>query len=107
VNARYSREREKVAEYERKRSKEPHRKAQMREYLKRKRVRYPEKTRAYNMVTRAIRNGELVRGPCERCGTTAKVQAHHHDYFKPLDVQWLCFKCHREHGHGQVVICQN
>jgi len=31
---------------------------------------------------------------CERCGSPKKVQAHHHDYTRPYDVQWLCAKCH-------------
>jgi hypothetical protein len=39
-----------------------------------------------------------LRQPCEKCGYH-KSQAHHHDYSKPLDVNWLCFACHRkEHG---------
>jgi hypothetical protein len=39
-----------------------------------------------------LRRGKLVRQPCEVCGS-ADSQMHHHDYSKPLDVQWLC----REH----------
>lgn len=43
---------------------------------------------------------------CEKCGA-AKVEAHHEDYGKPLDVMWLCRRCHKEmhrkthcnHGH--------
>lgn len=29
------------------------------------------------------------------CGTSEKVHAHHHDYAKPLEVRWLCFRCHK------------
>ena len=50
--------------------------------------------RAHNIVHRTIRSGELVRGPCELCGTTIKVDSHHEDYSKPLDVRWLCESCH-------------
>jgi hypothetical protein len=30
--------------------------------------------------------------PCKVCGD--KAQAHHHDYSKPLEVEWLCQKHH-------------
>jgi len=45
-------------------------------------------------VFNAIRDGVLIRQPCEKCGA-AYAQAHHDDYQKPLDVRWLCASCHR------------
>jgi hypothetical protein len=91
------------AAYERARSRRPERKAQIATYGKLRRIRRPERVRAAYLTSDAIRDGRLVRQPCEVCGTTLRVQAHHDDYTKPLDVRWLCFKHHREH-HGQVVI---
>ena len=52
--------------------------------------------RAHKQVEVAIANGSLVRMPCEKCGST-KVDAHHDDYSKPLDVRWLCRAHHLEH----------
>lgn len=43
-----------------------------------------------------IHDGELIKLPCEICGNI-KVEAHHDDYYRPLDVRWLCRKHHREH----------
>jgi len=48
----------------------------------------PEKVKAHRKVYSAVRNGTLIKEPCF-CGET-KVQAHHYDYSKPLDVEWLC-----------------
>ena len=31
---------------------------------------------------------------CEGCGYALPVAAHHPDYTKPLDVEWLCVDCH-------------
>ena len=49
-------------------------------------------TRARQTVRNAIRKGELKKQPCIVCG--AEAEAHHPDYTKPLDVDWLCRKHH-------------
>lgn len=58
-------------------------------------ARNPEKRRVHIITDNAIRDGRLVREPCKICGSK-KVQAHHDDYTKPLDVIWLCAKHHAE-----------
>jgi hypothetical protein len=56
----------------------------------------PEKYKAHYTVNNAIRGGRLVRPDvCERCGDTAKIEASHDNYSKPLEVEWLCRPCHR------------
>ena len=44
-------------------------------------------SQARSLVRIAILNGELSRGPCENCGSTSYVDAHHDDYSKPLQVR--------------------
>jgi len=83
------------AEYERSRANLPHRRA-----LSRKNR---QKSEARIAVNNAIRDGRLVRQPCQVCGVTARVEAHHDDYSRPLDVRWLCFTHHCE-VHGKVPI---
>jgi hypothetical protein len=60
-------------------------------------ARYPERERARNAVASAIRKGTLVRGACYRAGKgcEGKVEAHHDDYSRPLEVVWTCRKHHR------------
>jgi len=55
------------------------------------------------IVTQAIAKGILIPEPCEVCGVYGKdekgkrrVQAHHDDYNKPLQVRWLCLEHHKE-----------
>lgn len=97
----YQENREKVRAYDAERKKRPERKEQKLGYQKKRRVSHPEKAKANRMVGNAIRDGRLVRLPCEKCGDP-KSEGHHDDYSKPLEVRWLCFKHHREH-HGQRV----
>lgn len=65
----------------------------------------PDKVEAYKQVRTAIRKGILIRPLiCERCLLRPKlcrdgrssIQAHHHDYTKPLEVEWICIQCHRD-----------
>jgi hypothetical protein len=55
----------------------------------------PLKYAAYVAVSNAVRDGRLIRKPCEQC-STPKAGAHHDDYTKPLDVRWLCKLCHEQ-----------
>jgi hypothetical protein len=53
------------------------------------------KQRSRYLATRAKQNGELVAPKaCENCSRAAKLEMHHPDYSKPLDVIWLCKPCH-------------
>lgn len=57
---------------------------------------HPDKYIAHMMVRNKLRDRKLDRKPCEVCGTTRKVEAHHDDYSKPLNVRWVCKKHHME-----------
>ena len=88
--------------YEKERSQRPERRAAALRYQAKRRVEHKEKYIARQAVGNAIRDGRLMKGTCEVCGTRDRVEGHHDDYSKPLDVRWLCFRHHREH-HGQFI----
>lgn len=69
--------------------------------LKAYRAKYPERARAHRMVNYAKRMGYLKKQPCEVCGETYRVNAHHDDYSKPLEVRWLCYRHHHEHHKNE------
>lgn len=82
-----------VQEYDRVRSKKADRLEKFKEYSKRWRAKNPQAYQAHNAVNNAVRDGRLKKLPCEFCGRE-DVHAHHKDYSKPLEVIWLCPKCH-------------
>lgn len=82
-----------VQEYDRARAKTPARKQHIRNITKRWREKNPVAYQAQTAVSNAVRDRRLFKEPCVMCGDTT-VHAHHKDYSKPLDVVWLCAKCH-------------
>jgi hypothetical protein len=90
-----------VAEYESTARKTPRARA-VKAANQRRRHHGPErhKIMARVMVHDRIKSGKLARQSCEVCGN-AKVDAHHDDYARPLDVRWLCRRHHREH-HARI-----
>lgn len=101
VHENYVKRRPYYSAYEAERSQWPERKLAKHASEKLHRLAHPDRYRARLVVSKAIQRGALTRQPCQECGHE-KSQAHHDDHSKPLDIKWLCFKCHRE-SHGQVV----
>ncbi len=52
------------------------------------------KTKCRAMFSSAVRRGKIIKENCFVCGNAG--EAHHPDYGKPYDVEWLCSKHHRE-----------
>lgn len=65
---------------------------------------------AQNLLETALGQGIIERQThCSECGSTgtfkdgrSAIQAHHDDYNKPLDVRWLCQKCHHKWHSANV-----
>lgn len=97
-------------EYEKKRAILPHRVKLREEYsktdsykashyksIKKARIENPKKYKARNFVNNALRAGFLIKPQnCENCLLDKKLHGHHCDYNKPLDVMWLCSRCHAD-----------
>jgi len=84
-----------VRTYDRQRNSNPDRAAARKRRQREYRINTPERRAAHVAVGNAIRDGRLEKRPCAFCGDSGRVEAHHHDYSKPLDVTWLCSPCHR------------
>lgn len=65
-------------------------------------ARHPEKVSARKKLQAAVKNGSVVRGRCsyEIHGCDGRIEGHHHDYTKALEVKWLCAKHHRQYEKG-------
>ena len=61
------------------------------------RKRHPEEQKARWTLTNALRSGKLVKADaCSKCGKDGLIDGHHPDYSKPLEVLWLCRRCHTD-----------
>lgn len=81
-----------------KKNKDRHRK-NCKEWKNRNRL----KTNAHSLIAKHLVREKLERPTqCEKCMTQCKPEAHHEDYNKPLDVQWLCRICHAQ-AHGKLL----
>ncbi len=68
---------------------------QDRGYQKRWQKRHPQKRSAQLAAYKAFKRGLILRDPvCSECKEDVPLQMHHPDYSKPLEIQWLCVKCH-------------
>ena len=97
----HRRDNESVREYDRSRGSRCSAEA-LREY----RAKYPVKYKAHCALSNAVRDGRITKPmACEDCNSTFAIHGHHDDYSKPLEIRWLCAKCHHrwhaENGEGR------
>jgi len=64
-----------------------------------------DKVLAHKRVHYHVKVGNIKRPEtCESCKEMCKVQGHHDDYSKQLDVKWLCQTCHQARHLEQKAI---
>lgn len=99
VTRQYAEKRDRVhqAAYHKQYAKTERGRAALKAASKRWNERHPEKIKAHRTVGYAVRRGTLVKGPCELADANCKgrIEAHHQDYAKPLEVRWVCKAHHR------------
>lgn len=55
----------------------------------------PMKRKAREYLNHAIEYGQIEKPlECSLCKENKKLQAHHEDYARPLEVIWMCSSCH-------------
>lgn len=68
-------------------------------------LRFPEKAQARQKLNMAVKHGLLKRLPCAYCNSTkGRIEAHHEDYTRPLDVIWFCSLHHRQYERKEINI---
>lgn len=119
-NSRQAREKnaEQYRQYDKDRANNPDRVAARREYsrteagkeshakaIKKYQQTSTLKRAAHILVGNALRDGKIVRAEVyETCGSSGKIEGHHDDYTKPLEVRWLCERCHKDwHLHNEPI----
>ena len=91
---------DKARAYDRARSKLPHRKKMLAENSRQNKKKNPIKYHARYLLNNALRDKRITKPMlCMRCGRQKRLIAHHHDYYQPLAVLWVCSPCHyKEHN---------
>lgn len=64
------------------------------EYRKKWLSKNKKRHEAHKIITALLRCGKIITHPCLKCGNE-KVDAHHNDYSKPLEIIWLCRRHHK------------
>ena len=87
-----TRHRERMASPAKREQRRAHVQAYARQY--RKNPVYRRQHDARLIINLLRRNGWIDVQPCSTCKSTERIDGHHPDYDRPLDVIWLCRPCH-------------
>jgi len=73
--------------------------------LKKHNEKYPNRHKARILLIAAVNHGELIRpAECSVCKVKCTPDGHHDNYSKPLEVRWLCKRCHASwHSNNKTI----
>lgn len=87
----------KVRDYDRQRSKLPHRVLLNKHRAKWYRKHNPVEYAAHTLLGNAVRDGKIKKPKrCSKCKRKTIIHGHHEDYYTPLKVIWVCQICHKQ-----------
>lgn len=77
----------------------------VRKIAKQQYKKYKKKANARSLLNWHVNNGSILKpDACSICNKTGYIHAHHEDYSKPLDVIWVCPKCHKDIHSGLLTL---
>lgn len=99
VSKNYLKNRDYYVEYEQRRNQTAERRSYQTRRCVKNRKAYPKQCKARDVLGRAVRDQKVIKPEqCQQCGKRDRIHGHHEDYEKPLEVVWLCARCHfRKH----------
>jgi hypothetical protein len=60
-------------------------------------AKYPEKRKARSILRYfLVKNPSYKPSECSVCNRTGRIHGHHNNYDKPLEVIWVCPRCHTD-----------
>lgn len=78
-------------------------KIKFREMQLKNKDKYRIKNNARVLMAYHLSVGHIVKPKkCSICNITKKLDGHHEDYSKPLEVIWMCRLCHKRHDRGII-----
>jgi len=63
---------------------------------------HPQVVECHKIYNKALKNGILIRKPCQICGKNKSIHGHHPDHSKPLEVIWLCKSHHHRYNNVKL-----
>lgn len=61
------------------------------------------KIKAHYALRRAVETGRIIKSlECSICRSSSLLHGHHDDYGRPLDVRWVCRRCHSNIHHIMI-----